>query len=138
MPRITPFIWFDNQAEQAADFYLSVVPNSKIVRAARKNQSVPEETGDVMSIDLDLDGQPLTLLNGGPYFQLTEAFSLVVHCTDQAEVDYYWDRLLAGGQPSQCGRLKDRSDSPGRLYRTCCWSSWPIPTAPRPAGSRRR
>jgi len=108
MPRITPFLWFDNQAEQAADFYLSVFPNSKVVRAARKNESVPAETGDVMSIDLDLDGQPLTLLNGGPYFKLNEAFSLVVHCATQAEVDRYWDSLLDGGQASQCGWLKDR------------------------------
>ncbi len=108
MPRITPFVWFDNQAEQAADFYLSIFPNSKTVRAARKNESVPAETGEVMSIDLDLDGQALTLLNGGPYFKLNEAFSLVVHCGDQAEVDHYWDRLLDGGQASQCGWLKDR------------------------------
>jgi predicted 3-demethylubiquinone-9 3-methyltransferase (glyoxalase superfamily) len=108
MPRITPFIWFDNQAEQAADFYLSIFPNSKIVRATRKNESVPEETGEVMVIDVDLDGQPLTLLNGGPFFTLSEAFSLVVHCADQAEVDHYWNSLLDGGQASQCGWLKDR------------------------------
>ena len=108
MPRITPFVWFDSQAEQAADFYLSIFPNSKILRAARKTEAVPEETGEVMVIDLDLDGQPLTLLNGGPQFPLSEAFSLVVHCADQAEVDLYWDRLLDGGQASQCGWLKDR------------------------------
>jgi len=108
MPKITPFLWFDNQAEEAATFYISVFPNSKIVRIMRNNASTPGETGAVLTVDLILDGQPVTFLNGGPHFKFSEAFSFVVHCADQAEVDRYWDALLDGGEPSQCGWLKDR------------------------------
>ena len=108
MLKITPFLWFDNQAEEAATFYVSVFPNSKIVRMARNHGATPGETGTVLTVDLILDGQPVTFLNGGPVFKFSEAFSFVVHCSDQAEVDRYWDALLDGGQPSQCGWLKDR------------------------------
>ena len=108
MPKITPFLWFDDQAEEAAQFYISVFPNSKIVRTMRNNTSTPGETGGVLTVDVILDGQPVTLLNGGPHFQFSEAFSFVVHCADQAELDRYWDALIDGGEPSQCGWLKDR------------------------------
>ena len=108
MPNITPFLWFDSQAEEAAAFYVSVFPNSKIVRMARNHGATPGETGTVRTVDLILDGQPVTLLNGGPVFKFSEAFSFVVHCADQVEVDRYWDALLDGGQASQCGWLKDR------------------------------
>jgi predicted 3-demethylubiquinone-9 3-methyltransferase (glyoxalase superfamily) len=108
MPKITPFLWFDHQAEEAANFYITVFPNSKIVRTMRNNASTPGETGGVLTVDLILDGQPVTLLNGGPHFHFSEAFSFVVRCADQAEVDHYWDALLEGGEPSQCGWLKDK------------------------------
>jgi predicted 3-demethylubiquinone-9 3-methyltransferase (glyoxalase superfamily) len=108
MPKITPFLWFDNQAEEAARFYVSVFPNSKIVRIMRNNASTPGETGAVLTVDLILDGLPATFLNGGPHAQFSDAFSFMVHCADQAEVDRYWDALIDGGEPSQCGWLKDR------------------------------
>ena len=108
MPKLTPFLWFDNQAEEAAAFYISVFPNSRIVRVMRNSASTPGETGAVLTVDLTLDGQPVTFLNGGPAFKFSDAFSFVVHCADQAEVDRYWDALIEGGEPSQCGWLKDR------------------------------
>jgi predicted 3-demethylubiquinone-9 3-methyltransferase (glyoxalase superfamily) len=108
VPKITPFLWFDDQAEEAANFYISVFPNSKIVGIMRNNDATPGQTGAVLTVDLVLDGQPVTFLNGGPHFQFSDAFSFVVHCADQAEVDRYWDALLEGGEPSQCGWLKDR------------------------------
>ena len=108
MPKRTPFLWFDNQAEEAAAFYISVFPNSRIVRVMRNSASTPGETGAVLTVDLTLDGQPVTFLNGGPAFKFSDAFSFVVHCADQAEVDRYWDALIEGGEPSQCGWLKDR------------------------------
>ena len=108
MPKLTPFLWFDNQAEEAAAFYISVFPNSRIVRVMRNSASTPGETGAVLTVDLILDGQPVTFLNGGPAFKFSDAFSFVVHCADQAEVDRYWDALIDGGEPSQCGWLKDR------------------------------
>ena len=108
MPKITPFLWFDTQAEEAANFYISIFPNSKIVRTMRNNASAPGDTGAILTVDLVLDGQPVTFLNGGPHFKFSDAFSFVVHCADQAEVDRYWDALIEGGEPSQCGWLKDK------------------------------
>jgi len=97
MPKVTPFLWFDTQAQEAAELYVSIFPNSKVT------QSTP------MVVTFTLDGQDVMALNGGPHFKFNEAVSFVIDCRDQAEVDYYWDRLLAnGGQPSQCGWLKDR------------------------------
>jgi predicted 3-demethylubiquinone-9 3-methyltransferase (glyoxalase superfamily) len=109
MPKIVPNLWFDTQAEEAAEFYCSVFPNSKIVDVARYPDAVPEKAGQVLVVDFELDGQPVTAINGGPEFTLDEAFSFVVDCEDQAEIDYYWDALRAGGGvESQCGWLKDR------------------------------
>jgi predicted 3-demethylubiquinone-9 3-methyltransferase (glyoxalase superfamily) len=108
MPKVTPFLWFDNQALEAASFYVSIFPNSKITQVDNKNDALPPETGAVMTVGVDPDGQAVTFLNGGPHFKFTEAFSFVIDCENQAEVDYYWDRLLDGGQPGQCGWLKDR------------------------------
>ena len=108
MPKITPFLWFDTQAEEAANFYISIFPNSKIVRTMRNNASAPGDTGAILTVDLVLDGQPVTFLNGRPHFKFSDAFSFVVHCADQAEVDRYWDALIEGGEPSQCGWLKDK------------------------------
>ena len=108
MPKIHPFLWFDNQAQQAAEFYVSVFPNSKILTDLHNTDSSPGPTGGVMVVDFEIDGQRVTALNGGPVYTLTPAFSFVIDCQDQAEVDRYWDKLLEGGKPSQCGWLTDR------------------------------
>lgn len=103
MPTITPFLWFDDNAEQAIDRYTAIFPDAKVLDLNRK----PD--GNLFYAAIELQGQRLMLLNGGPYYRLTEAFSLFVSCADQAEVDRYWDALLAdGGVPSQCGWLTDR------------------------------
>ena len=106
--RITPFLWFDGQAEEAANFYVSIFPNSKVSSTSRYGEAGPGPKGSVMTIAFDLDGLSFTALNGGPVFKFTEAISLVVHCETQAEVDHYWDKLSAGGQQAQCGWLKDK------------------------------
>jgi predicted 3-demethylubiquinone-9 3-methyltransferase (glyoxalase superfamily) len=107
--RIAPMLWYDGQAEEAANFYVGVFPNSRITRIARCGDSGPGPKGSVLVASFDLDGQPFTALNGGPRFKFTEAISLVVHCRDQREVDLYWDKLLeGGGQAQACGWLKDR------------------------------
>jgi predicted 3-demethylubiquinone-9 3-methyltransferase (glyoxalase superfamily) len=108
MPKIHPFLWFDSQAEEAMNFYVSLFPNSKVLGVQRYGPGGPGPEGGVMTADFELDGQRITALNGGPMFQFSEAFSFVIYCNDQAEVDHYWDRLLEGGTPSQCGWLKDR------------------------------
>jgi predicted 3-demethylubiquinone-9 3-methyltransferase (glyoxalase superfamily) len=106
--RITPFLWFDGQAEEAAKFYVSIFKNSRMTAIARYGDARPGPNGSVMTVGFELDGQKFTALNGGPLFKFTEAISLVVNCETQAEVDYYWDKLSAGGAPSQCGWLKDK------------------------------
>jgi predicted 3-demethylubiquinone-9 3-methyltransferase (glyoxalase superfamily) len=109
MSQITPFLWFDSQAEEAANFYVSVFDNSKIVRTARSGDAGPGPKGSVLTVEFDLDGERFTALNGGPMFKFTEAVSFVVHCKDQADVDKYWSALSGnGGQESQCGWLKDK------------------------------
>jgi predicted 3-demethylubiquinone-9 3-methyltransferase (glyoxalase superfamily) len=108
MPSITPSLWFDNDLEEAAEFYTSVFPNSKIESMNRFNQAAPGTPGEVVSGSFVLDGTRLIGINGGPQFPFTEAVSFMVNCNDQDEVDYYWHRLLDGGQESQCGWLKDR------------------------------
>ena len=107
--RITPFLWFDGQAEEAANFYVAIFPNSRIAATTRYGDAGPGPKGSVMTIGFELDGQSFTGLNGGPVFKFTEAMSLVVHCETQAEVDHYWERLTAdGGKPNQCAWLKDK------------------------------
>jgi len=109
MSKISPFLWFDDQAEEAANYYVSLFPNSKIISVARYGEGAPGEPGKVMTVEFELDGQRITALNGGPVYKLSEAFSFSIDCEDQAEVDRYWDALLAdGGRPSQCGWLTDR------------------------------
>jgi predicted 3-demethylubiquinone-9 3-methyltransferase (glyoxalase superfamily) len=109
MPRITPFLWFDTEAEEAAEYYCSIFPNSKITNVSHYSEAGPQPAGSVMTVSFVLDGLELTALNGGPYFTHSEAFSLAISCADQDEVDYYWDALIAGGgEESQCGWLKDR------------------------------
>jgi predicted 3-demethylubiquinone-9 3-methyltransferase (glyoxalase superfamily) len=108
MPAITPFLWFDTQAEEAAKFYTSIFPNSKIGKIARYGDAGPGPKGGVMTIAFELDGRHFTALNGGPVFSFTEAVSFVIDCKTQDEVDHYWSKLTAGGQESQCGWLKDK------------------------------
>jgi predicted 3-demethylubiquinone-9 3-methyltransferase (glyoxalase superfamily) len=110
--RITPFLWFDNQAEEAANFYASIFKQSKIGAITRYDDEsstvAGRPKGSVMTVEFELDGQKFTALNGGPHFKFTEAISLVVNCDDQKEVDHFWGKLSAGGQEVECGWLKDR------------------------------
>lgn len=107
--KITTFLWFDNNAEEAANFYVSVFKNSRILKTARNGEGGPGPKGSVLTIDFELDGQRITGLNGGPQFKFTEAISLVVHCETQEEIDYFWEKLSAdGGEEVQCGWLKDK------------------------------
>jgi predicted 3-demethylubiquinone-9 3-methyltransferase (glyoxalase superfamily) len=108
MQKINPFLWFDTQAEEAANFYASIFKNSKINAVSRYGESGPGPKGAVMAVSFTLDGVDFTALNGGPNFKFTEAISMVVNCEDQAEIDYFWDKLSAGGTESQCGWLKDK------------------------------
>jgi predicted 3-demethylubiquinone-9 3-methyltransferase (glyoxalase superfamily) len=105
--RISPCLWFDGQAEEAANFYVSVFKNSRITAVSRYREAGPGPNG-VMVVGLELDGQSFTALNGGPMFKFTEAISMVVHCETQAEVDHYWEKLSAGGQEGRCAWLKDK------------------------------
>ena len=106
--RITPNLWFDTQAEEAAEFYCSIFPNSRIVDVARYTEAGPGEPGSVMTVEFELDGQRFVGINGGPQFKFDEAVSFQITCEDQDELDYYWERLTDGGSESQCGWLKDR------------------------------
>lgn len=110
MQKIHPFLWFDGQAHEAAELYCSLFPNSKILSVVRYPPGSPGGMeGQVMTVEFEVGGQRFTGLNGGPNFKFTEAVSFVIDCEDQAEVDHYWNGLIAGGgSPSQCGWLKDR------------------------------
>ena len=115
MQKITPFLWFEGEAENAAKFYISIFKNSKIGRILRYSQEVAEVSesgqaiGSVLTIEFEIDGQEFVALNGGPQFQFNESVSFVVNCETQKEVDYYWEKLTAdGGQESACGWLKDK------------------------------
>jgi predicted 3-demethylubiquinone-9 3-methyltransferase (glyoxalase superfamily) len=105
---IVPNLWFDGVAEQAADFYVSVFPNSQVVRVRHYTEAGPLPAGTVMTVDFELGGQRFVGINGGPDFPFSEAVSFAVTCADQTEVDYFWERLTDGGEESQCGGLKDR------------------------------
>ena len=108
--KVTPFLWFDTQAEEAANFYVSIFKNSKITSESRypEGAPAPARPGEVMTISFELDGQEFTALNAGPMFKFTEAVSFVVHCEDQEEVDHYWNAFTAEGEESMCGWLKDK------------------------------
>ena len=108
MQKITTCLWFDNNAEEAANFYVSIFKNSRVLNSMRYGDVGPGPKGTVMTIAFQLDGQEFTALNGGPHFKFTEAVSLVVHCETQEEVDYFWERLSEGGQKVECGWLKDK------------------------------
>ena len=106
--KITPFLWFDTQAEEAANFYTSIFKNSKISMVTRYGDAGPGPKGAVQTIAFELEGQMFTALNGGPHFKFTEAISFVVHCETQEELDSLWNRLTDGGHEVQCGWLKDK------------------------------
>jgi predicted 3-demethylubiquinone-9 3-methyltransferase (glyoxalase superfamily) len=109
MQKITTCLWFDGQAEEAMNFYTSVFRNSKAGKVTRYGDGGPGPKGSVLTCSFELEGREFTTLNGGPHFKFTEAISLIVDCKDQAEVDYYWEKLTAdGGAESQCGWLKDK------------------------------
>jgi predicted 3-demethylubiquinone-9 3-methyltransferase (glyoxalase superfamily) len=108
MQKITPFLWFDHQAEQAANFYVSLFKNSKITSVSRYGEGSPGEAGTVMTVNFQLNGQEFVALNGGPVFSFTEAISFFVSCESQAEVDMFWEKLSDGGKPGQCGWITDK------------------------------
>lgn len=108
MPKITPFLWFDTEAEAAATFYVSIFPNSRIGKTARYSEAGPGPAGSAMTIEFELDGQPFIGLNGGPVYKFSPAVSFTIDCTDQAEVDHYWNAFKTGGQEVQCGWITDR------------------------------
>jgi predicted 3-demethylubiquinone-9 3-methyltransferase (glyoxalase superfamily) len=108
MQKISPFLWFDNNAEEAVDFYCSIFKNSRVLNMSRYGDAVPGPKGTILSVEFELDGQKFTALNGGPQFKFTEAVSFVVNCETQEEIDYFWEKLSAGGAESQCGWLKDK------------------------------
>lgn len=106
--KITPFLWFDHQAEEAANFYTSIFSNSKIIKVICYGQAGPGPAGSAMTVDFQLEGQSFVALNGGPHFKFTEAVSFAVNCQTQQEVDAYWEKLSAGGVQVECGWLKDK------------------------------
>ena len=107
-PRVTPFLWFEANAEEAVDFYLSIFKNSRRLGELRNADDTSGPKGKILTISFELEGQVITALNGGPYFQFNEAVSFVVNCETQAEVDEMWTQLSEGGQEVQCGWLKDK------------------------------
>lgn len=108
MQKITPFLWFNNQAEEAANFYVSLFKNSRIINVARYGEAGPGPKGTAMTVTFELVGQRYIALNGGPQFKFTEAFSLLINCETQDEVDTLWEKLSAGGERTCCGWLKDK------------------------------
>jgi predicted 3-demethylubiquinone-9 3-methyltransferase (glyoxalase superfamily) len=108
MQKITPFLWFDDQAEEAVEFYTSIFKNSKLGSVSRYGEESPGVPGKLMTASFELEGQEFMALNGGPIFKFTEAISFFVKCEDQPEIDYYWDKLSDGGEIQQCGWLKDK------------------------------
>jgi len=106
--KLTPCLWFDGKAEEAAKFYVSIFPNSKITKTAYYSEAGPMKAGTVLIVSFELDGVPFTALNGGPHYKFNEAVSFQIPCKTQKDVDYYWDKLTAGGSEIQCGWLKDK------------------------------
>jgi predicted 3-demethylubiquinone-9 3-methyltransferase (glyoxalase superfamily) len=108
MPEITPWLWFDTEGQEAAEYYTSIFPNSRITEVTHYNEAGPRAAGTVLTVTFELDGKRFAALNGGPDFKFNEAVSFLIDCADQAEVDYYWERLGDGGEHGPCGWLKDR------------------------------
>jgi len=124
MQKISPFLWFDSNAEEAVNFYVSIFKDSKIKDVSRYGDAGPGPKGQVMVMSFEIEGQEFVALNGGPRFKFTEAVSFVVHCNGQKEVDHYWDKLLeGGGQTQACGWLRTATACPGRLSRSSSSSS---------------
>jgi predicted 3-demethylubiquinone-9 3-methyltransferase (glyoxalase superfamily) len=120
-PKITPFLWFDTQAEEAARFYVSLFPDSKVLGIARYREGGMGPVGSVMTVDFQLAGQRFVALNGGPIYKFTEAVSFVVNCKDQKEIDRFWAKLGAGGRDIECGWLKDRYGLSWQVVPTALW-----------------
>jgi predicted 3-demethylubiquinone-9 3-methyltransferase (glyoxalase superfamily) len=108
MQKITPYLWFDNQAEEAVNFYTSIFKNSRVLNVSHYGEAGPGPAGSVMTATFELDGQEFIALNGGPQYKFTEAISFLVHCKTQKEVDELWEKLSAGGEEGPCGWLKDK------------------------------
>lgn len=134
MQKITPFLWFDHQADEAANFYVSLFKNSKVVNVSRYGEAGPGVPGAVMIATFQLDGQEFTALNGGPQFKFTEAISFMVNCETQAEVDHLWEKLSAGGEEGQCGWLKDKFGLSWQIVPTALGE---LASDPDPAKSQR-
>ncbi len=134
MPRITPNFWFDTEGQEAAEFYVSVFPNSQINTITHYGGAGPRPAGTVLTVDFTLDGQEYTVINGGPLFPFTEAISLLINCADQDEVDYYWNTLTEGGEEVQCGWLKDRY---GLSWQVCPVGMNELMNDPDPGRSKR-
>jgi predicted 3-demethylubiquinone-9 3-methyltransferase (glyoxalase superfamily) len=130
MPAITPCLWFDDNLEEAAAFYASIFPNSSVGELHKGTDEGGGSSDEVLWGYFVLDGTRFMGINGGPHFHFDEAVSFMVHCTDQAEVDYYWDRLVDGGEESQCGWLKDRY---GLSWQICPDRLLELTTDPDPA-----
>ena len=138
MPEITPNLWFDTEAEEAASFYTRVFDNSRIVNVTHYTEAGPREAGMVMTVDFELDGQRFTAINGGPEFKFDEAVSFLIDCKDQEEVDYYWEKLTDGGDESMCGWLKDRFGLSWQVVPRGWRSCSQIRTRPAPSERWRR
>jgi predicted 3-demethylubiquinone-9 3-methyltransferase (glyoxalase superfamily) len=134
LSKITPCLWFDTEAEDAANFYTGIFKNSRVVKVTHCGSVGPRPEGMVMTVDFELDGQPFVGLNGGPEFTFDEAISFQVNCEDQAEVDRFWDALLDGGQEHVCGWLKDRFGLSWQIIPTAALD---LVTDPDPARSQR-
>ena len=115
--KIAPSLWFDTEAEEAAEFYVSVFKNARIIGKSNYNDAAPSSSGMALTVEFELDGQRFTALNGGPRFEFTEALSLLIRCEDQEEIDHYWEKLTDGGEEGMCGWLKDRFG--------VSWQVWP-------------
>jgi predicted 3-demethylubiquinone-9 3-methyltransferase (glyoxalase superfamily) len=125
MQRITPMLWFDGQAEEAANFYVSVFKNSRIKQITHyTGEEPPGRKGQVMTVSFELDGQEFTGLNGGPQFKFTEAISLVINCDSQEEIDYYWEKLTTGGEEVQCGWLADKYGLSWQVVPSKFFTEW--------------
>jgi predicted 3-demethylubiquinone-9 3-methyltransferase (glyoxalase superfamily) len=134
MQKITPFLWFDKNAEDAAKFYTSIFKSSKIAKIARYGDAGPGPKGSVMTVEFELNGEQFIALNGGPEFKFTEAISFVVNCESQEEIDYFWQKLTAGGKEVQCGWLKDKFGLSWQIVPTAISK---MLTDPDPAKSQR-
>jgi len=132
--KITPFLWFDHQAEEAAKFYMSIFPNSKLVKVIRYGAAGPGPAGTAMTVEFQLEGQSFVGLNGGPHFKFTEAISFVVNCQTQDEVDFYWEKLSAGGGQVECGWVKDKFGLSWQIVPTALFE---LLSSPDPEKSQR-